>query len=179
MQKNKKTKKIFFLKELNHKDITKDYVQWMNNYEIVKYSDHSLKKITTKDVIKYVKEKKKSKIEFLYGIFLKKGKEKNEHIGNIKLGPINKMHRYSTISYIIGKKKYWNKGYTTKAISEVIIIAKFKFKLKKLQAGVIEINHPGAKQVLKKNNFKKEGVFKSQRIFEKKRYTNYIYGLNL
>ena len=58
MQKNKKTKKIFFLKELNHKDITKDYVQWMNNYKIVKYSNKKKKKITTKDVIKYVKEKK-------------------------------------------------------------------------------------------------------------------------
>tara|TARA_B000000460_G_C21498720_1_gene385270 strand:- start:311 stop:844 length:534 start_codon:yes stop_codon:yes gene_type:complete len=172
------SKKNFFIKELNYKDVTKQYVKWLNNYDVMKYSDHASRKHTSINVIRYVKEKQKSKIEFLYGIFIKSDEEK-KLIGTIKLGPNNKMHRNSSISYIIGDKKYWNKGYATKAISEIIRIAKSRFKLKKLMAGVIAINHPGARRVLEKNKFKIEGIFKSYRVFNKKRYNNLMYGLKL
>ena len=161
-------KKKIFLKELNYKkDVTENYVQWMNNYDVVKH--------TIKNIAKFVKEKQKSKTEFLYGIYLKNGK-KREHIGNIKLGPINFTHRNGNISYLIGKKDYWGKGYATQAISEVIKIAKNKFKLKKLQASFDEINI-GSKIVLEKNNFKQEEVLKSHTLFQGKRYNKYWYGL--
>ena len=169
--------KKIFLKKLNSKNVTKKYVQWMNDYDVMKYSDHSLKKHTINDVVKFVKDKQKSKTEFLYGIYLKNGKKK-EHIGNIKLGPINFIHRHGSISYFIGNKDCWGKRYTTKAISEIIKMAKNKFKLKKLRAGVIEINI-GSKIVLEKNNFKQEGILKSQQLFQGKRYNIYCYGLIL
>ncbi len=98
--------KKIFLKKLNCKNVTKKYVQWMNDYDVMKYSDHSLRKHTINDVVKFVKEKQKSKTEFLYGIYLKNGKKK-EHIGNIKLGSINFVHHRGDISYFIGNKDYW------------------------------------------------------------------------
>ena len=104
--------------------------------------------------------------------------KKKEHIGNIKLGPINFIHRHGSISYFIGNKDCWGKRYTTKAISEIIKMAKNKFKLKKLRAGVIEINI-GSKIVLEKNNFKQEGILKSQQLFQGKRYNIHCYGLIL
>ena len=149
----------------------------MNDHDVMKYSDHSLRKHTINDVVKFVKEKQKSKTEFLYGIYLKNGKKK-EHIGNIKLGSINFVHHRGDISYFIGNKDYWGRRYTTKAISEIIKIAKNKFKLKKLRAGVIELNI-GSKMVLEKNNFKQEGILKSQQLFQGKRYNVYCYGLIL
>ena len=169
--------KKIFLKELNYKNVTKDYVQWMNNYDVVKYTKQKDKKHTIKNVAKFVKEKQKSKTEFLYGIYLKNGKKK-EHIGNIKLGPINFTRSNGNISYLIGNKDYWGKGYATQAISEVIKIAKNKFKLKKLQASFDEINI-GSKIVLEKNNFKQEEVLKSHTLFQGKRYNKYWYGLLL
>ena len=48
----------------------------------------------------------------------------NNHIGNIKLGPINFIHKNAVISYFIGEKKLWKRGYTTLAIEEIIKIAK-------------------------------------------------------
>ncbi len=89
---------MIFLKELTPKDVSQSYLMWMNDYEVHQFTEQKFKKHNIKSIIEYVKEKKKSKDEFLYGIFLKNNKE---HIGNIKLGPINFIHKYADISYFI------------------------------------------------------------------------------
>ena len=114
------------LKKLNlNKDITKKYQNWMNSLEIHKYTEQKNKKHSLTNIKNFVIEKNKSKNEFLSGIFLKK-KNLNTHIGNIKLGPISIIHKTANISYFIGVKELWNKGYTTLAIKEIIKIAKKK-----------------------------------------------------
>ena len=100
----------------------------------------------------------------------------SDHIGNIKLGPINFKNLTADISYFIGERKHWGKGLATQAISEIIKIAKSKFKLKKLQAGHWKKNL-GSKKVLKRNNFKLEGILRSQIVVRNKRYDRYLYGL--
>ena len=168
---------MLFLKKLNpKKDITKKYQKWMNDLEVHKYTEQRYKKHSLKDIKKFVKEKNKSKTEFLFGIFLKKNKILN-HIGNIKLGPINFIHLTAEISYFLGEKDLWEKGYTTMAIKKIINIARKK-KLKKLKAGFYEMNKY-SKKVLEKNGFILEGEFKSEVIYNKKRYSNYWYGKTL
>ena len=117
--------KSLILKKLNiKKDISKKYLSWMNDQEVHKYTEQKYKKHSFLDIRNFVK-KNESKNEFLYGIFLKEKKLK-KHIGNIKLGPINTTHKTAEISYFIGEKKFWGKGLTTLAISEIIKIAKKK-----------------------------------------------------
>tara|TARA_Y100001935_G_scaffold253314_1_gene259224 strand:+ start:128 stop:649 length:522 start_codon:yes stop_codon:yes gene_type:complete len=169
----KKSEKII-LKKLNlNKDISKKYQNWMNSLEIQQYTEQKNIKHSLTDIKKFVKEKNKSKNEFLYGIFLKKYNS-NTHIGNIKLGPISLVHKNANISYFIGEKRLWNKGYTTLAIKEIIKIAKKK-GVKKLKAGLYEMNL-GSKKVLLKNGFKIEGIFKSEIIYKKKRFDSYWFG---
>ncbi len=162
------------LKKLNpKKDITIKYLNWMNDPEIHKYTEQRYKKHSLADIRKFVVEKNKSKNEFLFGIFIEKRNE-NLHIGNIKLGPINFFHKNAEISYFIGEKKLWGKGYGSLAIKKIIALAK-KMRIKKLKAGFYEMN-TGSKKVLIKNGFKIEGKFKSEIIFKKKRYTSYLFG---
>ena len=97
------------LKELNRKLISVDYINWMNNKRVIKFTEQRFVKNTKKKIIKFVEEKK-SKIEYLFGIY---SVEKKVHIGNIKLGPINNIHKYAEISYIIGNLQYQNKGFAT------------------------------------------------------------------
>ena len=165
------------LRKINKINISKNYIKWMNDYEVVKYTEQRFKKHTLKDILKFIKEKNKSKNEFLYGIFIKNKKNFN-HIGNIKLGPINKGHKSADLSYIIGEKKYWGKNLATSAINLVIKLSKLKFKLKKITAGCYE-NNIGSIKVLTKNNFRKEGILDSQIIFKKKRIKKYIFGLKI
>ena len=162
------------LKKLNLKrDITKKYKDWMNDKEVHKYTEQKYTKHSISKIRKFVDKKNKSKNEFLYGIFLKQNNSKI-HIGNIKLGPINFIHKTSSISYFIGEKQLWGKGLTTMAIKEISKVAK-KMGLKKLKAGLYEMNI-GSKKVLEKNNFKLEGKMKSEVIYKGKRYNLYWFG---
>ena len=117
---------VIILKKLNlKKDISNKYQNWMNDFEVHKYTEQKYIKHSLADIRNFVREKNKSKNEFIYGIFLKKN-NLNIHIGNIKLGPINFIHKYAEISYFIGEKELWGKGYATLAIKEIIKIAKKK-----------------------------------------------------
>ena len=51
-------------------------------------------------------------------------KKKKIYIGNIKLGQILPFHKAKFISYFIGEKKLWEKGYGKTAIVEILKIAK-------------------------------------------------------
>ena len=165
---------VIILKKLNlKKNISNKYQNWMNDFEVHKYTEQKYIKHSLADIRNFVREKNKSKNEFLYGIFLKKN-NLNIHIGNIKLGPINFIHKYAEISYFIGEKELWGKGYTTLAIKEIIKIAKKK-GIKKLKAGLYEMNI-GSKKVLMKNGFKIEGKFKSEIIYKGKRFISYWFG---
>jgi len=160
------------LKQLSlKKDISKKYLNWMNDPEVQFYTKQSKIKHSIASIKNYVKEKNESKNEFMYGIFLKKN---NFHIGNIKLGPIDRLNKKSEISYFIGEKDFWHKGVTTLAIKEILIIAKKK-GLKKIKAACYEGNI-GSKKVLKNNNFKIEGKFESELILNNKRCNLLWYG---
>ena len=169
----KKSEKITLRKLNLKKDISKKYLNWMNDLVVHKYTEQKYTKHSLINLRKFVREKNKSKNEFLYGIFFKKNNFKI-HIGNIKLGPINFIHKTGEVSYFIGEKELWGKGYTTLAIKEIIKIAK-KMGLKKLKAGLYEMNI-GSKKVLEKNNFKLEGKMKSEMVYNGRRYNLYLYG---
>lgn len=165
---------MLILKKLNpKKDISKKYVSWMNDKSVHPFSVQKYKKHTLKNVKKYVIDINNSKNIFLFGIFIKKKNFLN-HIGNIKLGPIHKYYKSSHISYFIGEKKFLGKGYTTLAIKKIIQIAKKK-KVKKIKAGMVEINY-GSIKVAEKNGFKKEATLISEELHGKKRYNSLIYG---
>ena len=161
------------LKELNSTLVSEKYVKWMNNYEITKLTEQRFSKHTKKDVIRFVNEKKKSKNEILFGIFYLN--KKKTHIGNIKLGPINNRHKFAEISYLIGDLEFQNKGLATKAIKKVLILAKKKYKLKKILASIYS-NNIASQRVLEKNKFKLEGIIKKKIIFRNKRLDQLIFG---
>ena len=165
---------MVFLKKLHpKKDISNKYKNWMNDKVVHEFSVQKFKKHSLSSIRKYVKDMNSSKNNILLGIFINR-KNKKEHIGNIKIGPINFFYKTAYISYFIGERNLWKKGYGTKAIKEVIKIAKRK-KIKKLKAGFVEIN-PSSKRVLEKNGFKKEGILRSEEEHKNKRYNAFIYG---
>ena len=120
-----KHKSTLFLKELNKTfRLTKaEYVSWLNDHETMRYTEQRFLKHDMMTVKNYVNNIKRSNTEFLFGIFINR-LEKKIHIGNIKLGPINKYHKNAYISFFIGNKRFLNMGYGTNAIKEVLIIAK-------------------------------------------------------
>ena len=162
------------LKKININRISKEYETWMNDWEIIKFTEQRFKKTSIKDIKNYLKKINNSKSDFIYGIYIKDRKN-DIHIGNIKIGSINFYHKRAEISYFIGNKFFWNKGVGKKAINLILNIAKNKFKLKKIIAGVYSLNRSSI-NVLLSNGFKKEATLKSHIVFNNKRYNSYIYG---
>ena len=162
---------MIYLKKLSPKiHADEQYLEWMNNFKVHKYTEQKYKTHRLEDIKKFITDKNKSKNEFLYGIFLKK----KVHIGNIKLGPIDFFHKRAEISLFIGNQNYTGKGFASLAVRKIIDIAKKK-RIKKLKAGVYSINKESIKLFLKLK-FKKEGTLTKEIIFNKKRYDSIIFG---
>jgi [ribosomal protein S5]-alanine N-acetyltransferase len=148
--------KSIYLRALNQNDCSDRYLNWMKNNEITKYLE-SRWLLQNKNTLKaFVKETNNSNHSIIFGIFLIKN---SEHIGNIKIGPINRYHSYADIGYIIGEQSAWNKGYSTEAVNLIVKYAFDDLGLNKCTAGVYSTNIASSK-VLEKSGFVKEGCFK-------------------
>ena len=113
--------------------------------------------------------------EIFLAICLKKD---DMHIGNIKLGPINWVHRFADISLLIGDKNYWGKGIATEAIR---LISNFAFKvinLRKVKAGCYASNIGSAK-AFEKAGFKREGLIAGLWIIDSKPIDEILLGLTV
>jgi len=153
-----------YLREIEVSDINNNYLNWMNSKVVNQYMETRFNKQTIntiKQFIENIKDDKSSKIFAICDSLTK------QHIGNIKLGPINFNHKKADISFFIGDKDYWGKGYATEAIKLMINYGFNIKKLHKITAGVYEKNISSIK-ALKQNDFIVEGIKKDEVLFNNK-----------
>ncbi|NBX23645.1 MAG: N-acetyltransferase [Microbacteriaceae bacterium] len=84
-----------------------------------------------------------------------------EHIGNIKLGPINSHHSTASIGLFIGSKDWWGKGVATETIAAVTAWAFDTVKLAKVCAGAYASNVASIR-AFETCGFSREGLLRSQ-----------------
>ncbi len=162
-----------YLRELRPEDAHGSYYNWLNDKEISQYLETRFIPRSVAGLEKYIRDMDGNRNEILFGICLQ---ETDEHIGNIKIGPINSVHRYADIGLLIGEKNQWGKGYASEAIG---LICKFGFdilNLHKLKAGCYEDNIGSAKAFFK-NGFSEEGRMKKQWFINNKYQDSLILGL--
>tara|TARA_X000000950_G_C13734416_1_gene585699 strand:+ start:196 stop:735 length:540 start_codon:yes stop_codon:yes gene_type:complete len=163
-----KCKNSIVLQPLKLSMVSNEYVAWMNNYDVVKFTNQKNLKHTLRSVKLYVKDRLESNNELLFGFFNDK-----LHIGNIKIGPINFYNRNTQISYIVGNKNFWGKGIATDVICNIVDYCFRNLCLLKVSA-LTYSNNIASQKVLMKNNFVKEAVIKKQLFFENK-FVDMIY----
>ena len=147
-----------YLKELALENITNLYLSWMNDPEVTNFLESRFQKHTIETLGDYVDQFLNDKNNILLGIFLF---QDNQHIGNIKLGPINPFHYSSEVGILIGNKECWGKGYASEAIEMLVNHAFSKLGLHKLTAGCYS-NNPGSEKAFLKAGFTREGTRKQQ-----------------
>jgi len=135
-----------FLKLLNADDVTLVYFNWMQDANITKYLESRWRNYTLDDLKTYVTEINNSQTGFLFGIFQS---ENAEHIGNVKIGGINQIHRYGDLGILIGNKKMWGKGYAVEAINLITQYGFNELNLNKLVAGIYKVNENSYKAFIK------------------------------
>ncbi len=151
-----KSEKLY-LRELLPKDVTKDYVTWLNDPEVNTYLESRFVKHTLESVKEYVKGVFYDDQYYMFGIFLRKN---SKYVGNIKLGPINLHHKRSEIGLMIGDKSAWGRGVGTEAIKMVTKFGFNELNLLKISAGMYESNI-FSKKSFEKVGYKAEGLYRN------------------
>lgn len=141
-----------YLRPLRASDINSKYLAWLTDAEVKRYIDAAFFPVTKEDVKEYYRNIKASKIDLLFAIVENSG----EHIGNVKLGGINWVHRFADLGMMIGAEKSRGKGYGTEACTLLLNYAFYKLNLNKVFLGC-HSNNVAAIRAYKKAGFRVEG----------------------
>lgn len=161
------------IKSLCVDDISKKYIEWLNDKEVNQYLETRFQVQNNQSCLEFVKRMQEDANEELFAIYTNNN---NEHIGNCKLGAINKFHHTAEISFFIGSKSFWGAGYATEVVSHVVQYGFENLGLEKITAGCYESNK-GSKKVLIKAGFEVEGFRKGQVAFGSQREGVYNLGI--
>lgn len=148
------TTKRLVLRDIQVDDITQEYINWLNDFEVTKYLEIRFKPQTQKKVEKYVNDML-SDVEHAkhFGVYDTGGARL---IGTVTLPEINWNHSYADISFVIGHPDARKKKYAEEAVRAVIQYMFQNCKLKKLWAGYYD-GHKASEHILKKIGFREEG----------------------
>lgn len=130
------------------------YLGWLHDPEVNRYLEvrHALPRQVA-DLQAFVESVNSSSDSILFGIFLANGR----HVGNIKLGPVNALHRRADLGVVLGDKAEWGKGLATRAIRLISAYAFDQLALQRLSAGCYDTN-PGSLRAFIKAGYRHEGT---------------------
>src|SRR6185503_8860591 len=95
--------KRIYLRKVATRDVNEKYHRWLNDPQTNQYMETRFLNNTMANIRKYVKTTNRNPNEVFLAICMKKT---DEHIGNIKIGAINRLHDLGELSYFIGEKDY-------------------------------------------------------------------------
>lgn len=140
--------------------LTERYVSWLNNPEVYKYletgGNYTLEML--KDYLIEVENKKM----LFWGIHIK---NTDEHIGNIKIDPVNRRHGLGEYGILMGEPSQWGKGYAKEASQRILDYCFTNQNLRKITLGVVS-NNVAAVHLYKSLNFEIEGVYKKHGYYQ-------------
>lgn len=135
-------------------DVSDAYVAWLNDPEINQYLETRFSEQDRPSVEAFVASVQESAHSVLFGI---RDIAQGRHVGNIKLGPIDRRHGLGEIGLMIGDRSAWGRGIGSGAIGIVTVIAERQLGLRKLTAGCYASNI-GSKRAFEKIGFSVEAV---------------------
>ena len=148
------------LRELVESDVTERYLSWFRSEDVVGFLE--ARALRREDVLEYIRYGKESETHYLYAICVN---ETDEHIGNVKVGPIDRKHMTSDLVTVIGEPTYWGKGLATEAIGIGNQVAFQQHEIRKLSGGIHSANI-GSIRAYTKAGWIIEGILKGHYILD-------------
>lgn len=140
------------LRTLTRDDAGDCYLSWMQDSEVTRYLESRFQHFDLDRLAQFIESLNASPDELFLGLFLA---DDGRHIGNIRLGPISRIHRHAVIGLLIGERDCWGKGYATEAIAAIAAQAFNEFGLEKVFAGCYASNE-GSRRAFLKAGFAEE-----------------------
>lgn len=153
------------LRPLGEEHIGERYLRWMNDPAVNKYLELRFARHDIRSLSQFVERIQASADEYAFGIH---SLDTAEHIGNIKLGPIDRNHMTASIGFLIGEISAQGKGVATEAVELMTNFAFGDLGLKKLSAGTYVINQ-ASRRVFKKVGWAEEGLRRGHHTYQGKR----------
>lgn len=147
-----------YLREVRPADANETYYRWMNDPEVTRYLESRFYPNPVEGLREYVAARLGDRNNVFLAIVLKQG---HRHIGNIKLGPIDWIHRTGDVGIVVGEKDCWGHGLATEAIRVLAHYASTTLGLRKLTASCYGDNQGSARAFLKAG-FEQEGLRRGQ-----------------
>ena len=152
-------------------DCTPHYLAWLEDPEVNRYLETRWSAQSLETIRAFVTAQLAAEDSYLFAI-----EAEGDHVGNLKIGPINPYHGCADLSYFIGKRESWGRGIATAAIRIASSIAFGLLGLYRLQAGAYASN-VGSVRVLEKTGFRHEGAWRRQLLGHEGREDHVWFGL--
>tara|TARA_Y200000002_G_scaffold133390_2_gene109916 strand:+ start:195 stop:710 length:516 start_codon:yes stop_codon:yes gene_type:complete len=150
----KKKINLIIQKKVPTLNLLKEWVKWLNNSKVSKFSSRGSKKHSIKSQKKFITKKIKDKTCKLFLI-----KFNSIYVGVIELFNIDLKNKNCEIRYLIGNPNFWGEGIATKSIE---LATKFGFKKLKLKTIFADTHQDNlaSQKVLTKNKYSYQGKIK-------------------
>ena len=147
--------------EFSKKHLTQKYVDWLNDPEVVRYSEQRHHKHTLSSCIEYFEAQQRSQNFFLA---IEVIDSNDSHVGNIGV-TIDSFNSLADVSIIVGEKKVWGTGIGSRAWGLVldVLIQKLGFRI--VTAGTMESNTPMIK-LMKRSGMTIDAILPNRFIFK-------------
>jgi|WetSurMetagenome_2_1015567.scaffolds.fasta_scaffold106208_2 [ribosomal protein S5]-alanine N-acetyltransferase len=153
------------LRPVSANDVTASYIRWMSDPLVNRYMETRFREHTEDNIRDFVETMRRDRDICFMAII---HKQDGSHIGNIKLGPVSRIHGRGEISFFIGEKLLWGKGLASEAVSLLTEFGLSQRGLQKVTAGAYS-NNIGSIRVFEKCGFIREAVMRSHYICEGER----------
>lgn len=159
-----------YLRPLEAQDLNEKYLTWLNDEEVNRYLESGIFPQTKRDLDRFYNQVIGSPNQIVLAIA---DKETKQHIGNVKLGQIDWVHRRATFGILIGDKQFWGKGIGTEATQLMVEYAFGRLNLRRIVLGV-HAEHKSAVRAYEKVGFKIEGRFRED-LFHENQYKDSLW----
>lgn len=162
------------LRNFDEKDISQDYVNWLNDPEVNRYLSCAGVPQTMESCISYVRSYEGRNDTALIGIFLR---DNDLHIGNLTLSTIDWQNKSGVIGISIGRKEYMGKGLAKEALSALVKYCFEQLGLLRLQAGV-HVRNIRSVNLFTKCGFKRERLLQESSVIDGEVQDGYIVSIS-
>ena len=161
---------LVYLRPLCREDLSGRYSAWMNDPEVTCYIESGIFPSTSEDLEKFFRDVTGSRNQVIMAVADKKT---HRHIGNVKLGPIDWVHRRSHFGILIGEKDFWGKGVGAEVTRLIVEYAFKRLNLNRVDLGVYA-EHQSAVRCYEGVGFKIEGRLR-QDLFHHGQYKDRLW----
>jgi RimJ/RimL family protein N-acetyltransferase len=125
------------LRCLDEAAATGPYLAWMRDPQVLRFLEARHGQHDGSSLAAFIRSTNGSKDSLLLGIF---ERDRERHVGNIKLGPVDWPNRRGEVGLLIGEYDCWGRGYAREAIAALTAHAFDALGLHKLTAGYLAPN---------------------------------------